>query len=160
MDGPTTLGSVGLVGNVGALSGVLLSAGTHGITAVYSGDGSYQASTSTTLAQLVTSIASTTTLLATPSSVTRRGTTQLTVTTTAPGVSVPAGTTVTVVSAGGTAGVTAGQVIGTAVTDALGVATVSYTAPNRAGTLLMRAAYPGSNGIRASTSATVLVAVR
>jgi Bacterial Ig-like domain (group 3) len=51
--GPTTLGIVALTGNSASLSTSALTRGTQNITAVYSGDANYNASTSPVLKQVV-----------------------------------------------------------------------------------------------------------
>ena len=53
-DGGTALGTVTVTGGVAALATSTLAAGTHSITAVYSGDSAYNPSTSATLTQTVT----------------------------------------------------------------------------------------------------------
>jgi hypothetical protein len=55
-DGATSLGSVGLSGGGAALMTSTLSAGSHTITAVYSGDSTYATSTSAALTQVVTGV--------------------------------------------------------------------------------------------------------
>jgi len=62
LDGPTTLGTASLSGNSAALTGIVLTAGTHSITASYSGDNNVQGSFSTVLSQSV-GMATTTTAL-------------------------------------------------------------------------------------------------
>lgn len=51
--GTTVLGKVPLTGNIASLSTSALTAGTHSVKAVYSGDGTFKGSTSTTLKQVV-----------------------------------------------------------------------------------------------------------
>ena len=96
-DGGNNLGSaVTLDGTGHASSGPLpgLSVGTHSITAVYSGDGSFNTSTSTTLPQVVNQAATTTAVVSdrNPSSYGQGVTFTATVTATAPGAGTPTGT--------------------------------------------------------------------
>lgn len=61
-DGATPIGTVNVAGGVAELITTTLSAGAHSLTASYDGDGKYDVSTSTTLAQNVTQASTTTTL--------------------------------------------------------------------------------------------------
>jgi hypothetical protein len=62
-DGSTTLGSAAVSSNAASLTTSSLAAGTHSITAVYSGTSNFTGSTSNTLSQVVTAQTATTTKL-------------------------------------------------------------------------------------------------
>jgi GH25 family lysozyme M1 (1,4-beta-N-acetylmuramidase) len=68
MDGGSTLGAQSLSGGVAVFSTAVLSVGSHSVTAVYSGDGSFAPSTSSPLIQTVTPSTYTVTLSASPNS--------------------------------------------------------------------------------------------
>ena len=94
--GATTLGTVVLTGNTASLSTSTLTAGTRTITAVYSGDGTFKASTSPVLKQVVDKYPSSTTIASSlnPSIVGQAVTFTATVTTGATGtVTFKSGTT-------------------------------------------------------------------
>jgi hypothetical protein len=57
-DGITSLGTIGLSGGIASISTSALTGGTHSITAVYSGDGNFDPSTSSPLSQVVNKAAS------------------------------------------------------------------------------------------------------
>ncbi|HEY6196178.1 MAG TPA: Ig-like domain repeat protein [Candidatus Eisenbacteria bacterium] len=65
-DGVTSLGIVALSGGSAVLNTSTLAVGTHSLTAVYAGDGSFTGSTSSAQSQSVTAAASTTSLATTP----------------------------------------------------------------------------------------------
>jgi hypothetical protein len=65
-DGGTSLGSQPLSGGTASLTTASLTAGSHPITATYSGDGNYSGSTSGTLTQTVNSVNANFTISATP----------------------------------------------------------------------------------------------
>ncbi len=64
-DGTTTLGTVNLSGNIASLSGITLAAGSHAITATYSGDNNFLGSTSAPLTEIVNPATTATTLIST-----------------------------------------------------------------------------------------------
>ncbi|HXB75695.1 MAG TPA: Ig-like domain repeat protein [Candidatus Acidoferrales bacterium] len=66
LDGSTLLGTVALSGGAAGLSTATLAAGSHSITAVYSGDANYAAATSGAWTQTVAKAASTVSLTASP----------------------------------------------------------------------------------------------
>ena len=63
-DGISALGTCNIVGNIAALSGIVLTTGQHTITAIYSGDTNFLGSTSASLTQNVNPAMSTTSLVA------------------------------------------------------------------------------------------------
>jgi hypothetical protein len=149
MDGATTLGTVALSGTTAAFSTSSLAAGNHTITATYSGDATFSASTSPALAQAVNQAASTNTALT--SSVNPSN------------VGQPVTFTATVSSSAGTP---TGSVsfkdgptlIGTA-TLAAGVAAFT-TSSLTLGTHTITATYVGTTGFAASTSASLTQTVQ
>jgi hypothetical protein len=84
MDGATVLGSVGLAGGTATLTTNALSAGTHAVTAIYSGDGNNLPNSSAPLAQLVQPAPTTTTLISSPNPSTPGATVTLTATVVGP----------------------------------------------------------------------------
>lgn len=113
-DGLTNLGQQALLNGVATLTTSQLGGGNHAITAVYSGDASFQTSTSPVFTQVVNSASTTSALSAAPTSVVagQPVTLTATVTTVAPGSGTPVGSVTffdggtpigTVALAGGTA---------------------------------------------------------
>jgi hypothetical protein len=94
MDGATLLGTSPLGGGVATFSTASLAVGTHSITAVYSGDSSFAASTSAPLTQTVNQAATTTTVTSgtNPSVFGQPVTLTATVAAVAPGAGTPTGT--------------------------------------------------------------------
>ncbi|HEX7925754.1 MAG TPA: Ig-like domain repeat protein, partial [Bradyrhizobium sp.] len=140
-DGAANLGAaVTLAGGVAAFTTSSLAAGSHSITAVYSGDGNNTASTSAALVQTVNQAASTTTVTSSlnPS---------------APGQSVTFTATVTGASPTGTVQFKDGAAnLGAAVTLAGGVATLT-TSSLATGSHSITVVYSGDGNNTASTSA-------
>src|SRR5205823_262024 len=93
-DGLTTIGTGTLAGGSATFSTATLSVGGHSITAEYSNDGNFNASTSALLTQTVNKADTTTTLSssANPSVYGQSVTFTATVTATAPGAGTPTGT--------------------------------------------------------------------
>ncbi|MDE1162517.1 MAG: glycosyl hydrolase family 28 protein [Acidobacteriaceae bacterium] len=137
-EGGATVGTITLSNGSGTTSVTLNGVSTHTITAAYSGDANYSAA-STSASVTVTTIA-TTTVLALSKSATYVGASMSLTATVTPAVS---GATVTFATASGT--------LGTAVTNASGVATLAATAP-AAGTYAVTATMAATGSYAASTS--------
>jgi hypothetical protein len=141
-NGPTLTGTVDGSG-VASVTTSALSAGSHSVTAAYSGDASFTASTGTTT-QTVNPAATVLALASTPNPSVYGQTATFTasVTAVAPGAGVPSGTvTFTIAN---------GPVL-TGTLDASGVATVTTSALS-AGSHAITAAYSGSDNFSASTA--------
>jgi len=144
VDGATVLGTSAVNGGAATFTTSSLSVATHPISAVYSGDSSYGASTSTALSQDVGK-ASTATALASsssPSLVNTSVTFTATVTATAPGAGIPSGTVT--FKEGSTT-------LGTGTLDDAGVATFA-TSTLALGAHTITAEYGGDGSFVASTS--------
>src|SRR5450631_3342946 len=137
--GGTALGTVSLTGNTASLSTSALTAGTRSITAVYSGDGTFKASTSPALKQVVDKYPSSTTIASSlnPSMVGQAVTFTATVTTNG----IPTGTVT--FKSGGTA---LGTVSLTGNTASLSTSALT------AGTRSITAVYSGDGTFKGSTS--------
>ena len=144
-DGVTTLGTGTVSAGAASYMAVSLAGGTHSISAVYSGDSNFVASTSAAITVVVTQASTTTSLIATPTSVTFGGSTVL---------------RATVSNASATGSVTfkdGGTTVGSAVISG-GVA--SYTAASLLGGLHnITAVYSGDTNFATSTSAISVVTV-
>jgi len=137
-DGATLLGAPTLSGGTATLSTASLSAGTHSITATYSGDGNYATSSSTALSQVVNPPNTTTTLTssANPSKPNQRVTFTAMVS--------PSGATGTVTFLDGSTSLGTGTLSG-------GIASLS-TSSLSLGTHFIRAQYSGDSSYAGSTS--------
>jgi hypothetical protein len=148
LDGATVLGTSPVAGGVATLSLSTLSADTHAITAVYSGDGTYLTSTSAVLTQVVNKVVTNVTVVLSQNPA-------------AFGRSIPLSATVTPGSATGTVQFLDGStVLGTAPVTA-GTATISIaTLP--VGPHAITAVYSGDavNAGSTSTAATETINVR
>jgi hypothetical protein len=150
LDGTTTLGTVALSGGTATYTTPALAVGGHSITAQYSGDGNFTASTSSAKTQTVNADTTATSVMssANPSVVNQSVTFTATVTANAPGSGVPGGT-VTFKDGSKTLGAStlnaAGQATFTISTLALGSHSIT-------------AVYGGSTSYKTSTS-TVLTQV-
>jgi hypothetical protein len=151
-NGSTTLGT-GTLNSSGmaTLATTALPIGSNTITAAYSGDSSFAASTSAGTAITVTPAATTTTLTASPTSILAGGSVALTATVTA--------TAGTGTAAGNVTFLNGGTTLGTAALSGTGVATLSTTSLP-VGTLSITAAYAGNASFAPSTSAAVPVTVQ
>jgi hypothetical protein len=144
-DGSNTLGSRTLDSSGEATYTITsLSAGTHSITAVYSGDSNYNGSTSPALSQKVNKANTSTTVISSlnPSVRGQSMTFTATVTATTPGSGTPTGT-VTFKDGQTT--------LGTRTLNGLGVATYTTTSLSR-GTHSITAIYGGNSNYNGSTS--------
>jgi hypothetical protein len=144
-DGTTTLGTVTLNSGVATFTTAALAVGTHSITAVYSGDATFTASTSASLPQTVNQDASVSVLVSSvnPSVSGEKVTFFVIVQAAAPGAGTPTGT-VTFLNGSST--------LGTATLNASGVAaftTTTLTVGNHSITV----SYGGDANFTASTSA-------
>ena len=148
-DGTTSLGSATLVSGKGTLAPVIFGGGSHSLTAVYSGDNTYLASTSTVTTLVVSTAASATAVTATPTTVSQNTTTVLKATVT--GVSGAATPSGTVAFTDGTTSLGNASVIS-------GVATLTATMVNAGAPRTVTAAYGGDTNYAAS-SGTVAVTV-
>src|SRR5207249_2682502 len=139
-EGMTPLGTATLNANGVATFATTtpLSAGTHSIMAVYSGDSNFAASTSTAITQTVNQAATTTTLTssANPALFSQPLTLTATVTAVAPGMGVPTGTVDFVIRSGG---------IGSAMLDSNGRAALQIPAAGSTVTGPITATYRGSS---------------
>jgi autotransporter-associated beta strand protein len=158
-DGTTSLGSITLTSaaTTGPSTAILrtssLGLGTHSITATYSGDANYSASTSTAVSQVVSQAGTTTTLATSPNP----STVGQAVTLTASVVSL---STTAGVSPTGTVQFFNGSTsLGTAPVNGSGVATLTTTALPL-GTLSITATYSGDANFTASTAAAASQTVR
>jgi hypothetical protein len=144
MDGATTLGTGTLSGGTASFTTSSLAAGSHSITAVYGGNPSFNASTSSALGQTVNMDATTTTLTssANPAALGSSVTFTATVSANAPGSGTPTGT-VTFFD-GGTP-------MGTSAVNASGQAAFS-TSSLRIGNHSITATYNGDGNFTTSTS--------
>jgi hypothetical protein len=145
LDGNTILGTSAVSGGTATFTTAALAAGSHSITAEYSGDGNFKASTSAALTQSVLSADTATTLTssANPSAFGQTVTFTATVTTIAPGVGTPIGTvTFTIDGTTQTVSLTNGQ------------ASFS-TAALGAGSHNVTAAFDGATSFNVSTPATL-----
>jgi hypothetical protein len=150
LSGTTTLGSSALnAGGVATLSMATLTVGTDGITATYSGDANFSASTSPVLNQVVQKANTTTVLSSAPISANLNQSVTFTATVTPGTAGSPTGT---VSFMDGTAQ------LGTSTLNASGVATFSTSALT-AGTHNISAAYSGDGNFNVSTSTVVSVVV-
>jgi hypothetical protein len=147
-DGTTSLGTVPLYGSGQATISIgSLSVGTHSITASYTGDGNFTASTSTALTQTVNQAATKTTLVssANPSNP-GQVTFTATVAAVTPGIGTPTGTVT--FSINGTA-----QTPVATLTVVNGVDEATFTTTLSAGTYTITAVYTGDVDFTTSTSA-------
>ena len=146
-DGSTSLGAASLNNGTALLSTSALAAGTHSITAAYSGDPNDNASTSSALTQIVNNLIGTTTsLTSSPNPSLRRQNVTFTANVVpALGTSMPTGN-VTFLD-GSTA-------IGSAALNGNGVATLNYSGLS-VGTHSITAKYSGDPNYAGSTSASV-----
>jgi len=141
--------SVGVDGRASLLFPGLLNAGAYQVTAIYSGDGNYQSSSSLTLNFTVAKAASTLVLTSTPPAV---------------GQAVTVTATLTLAGAGGTADGTVsmgdgGVSICTGVALQTGIATCT-TPPLQTGTNTINASYSGDVNTAASTATLALTATK
>jgi len=144
LDGATAIGTATLSGGTGLLSTTALAAGSHSITAVYSGDSSYLGATSAAVVQAVMA-ATSTTVSASSGTISYGQNVQLTATVT------PASATGTVQFLdGGTALVTLPLVGGAAVVTATNLAVGAHA---------ITAVYSGDANDTGSTSAVTMVTV-
>lgn len=144
-DGMTVLGTGTVANGVATFNATSLAAGSHLITATYSGDGSYATSTSPAVTVVVNTLATTTTLAANPTATNYGASTTLTA-------------TVSNNNATGTVTFRDGSnAIGTA-TVANGLATFS-TSTLTVGSHAITASYGGDNNYGASASTAVTVTV-
>ncbi|AXC09436.1 Multicopper oxidase [Acidisarcina polymorpha] len=151
-NGATTLGTGTLnSAGVATLTTTALPIGGNSITAVYSGDSSFAASTATAVAITITAAATTTTLTASPTSVQFGANVTLTATVTA-----PAGTGTL---AGSVTFLNGSTTLATVPLNAAGVATFSTTALPP-GSASITATYAGNSAFASSTSAPVTVPVQ
>lgn len=144
-DGATTLGTVTLgAAGTATLTSSTLTATSHSITAVYSGDTNFATSTSAALVQVVNKSATTTTLISSsnPSLLGAKVTFTVTVAPVAPGAGAPTGTIVWKRD---------GALLGNATVDAAGIATFeTSTLPE--GTSSITAEYSGDGSFEPSAS--------
>ncbi|HZS46115.1 MAG TPA: Ig-like domain repeat protein [Blastocatellia bacterium] len=149
-DGATPIGTGTLDGSgVATLTISTLSVGTHSITASYSGDGNFLASTSPAVSQVVNKANTTTanvTSTANPSVFGQAVTLSTTVTAVAPGAGTPTGTVTFLDGA---------TPIGTGTLNGAGQASITLNTL-AVGTHLIKATYGGSGNFNGSTSATAL----
>ena len=144
IDGTTTLGTGTISDSTATFSTSALTAGSHSITAVYSGDGNYQGSTSSVLTQTVNQAASTTTLASSANPSTYAGSVTFTAT-------VTNGTTGTVTFKDGSTTLGTGTISGT---------TATYTTSTlTGGAHSITAIYGGDGNYLGSTSSAVSQAV-
>lgn len=142
LDGATSIGTASLANNSAQISLNNLTAGTHSITAKYSGDGNVTASNSSTLTETITQAATTTTVTSSLSPSVYGQSVTFTAT-----IQPPAGTTAT------------GSVTFMDGTNSLGSATISsnsaqFIVPTLAvGTQSITAVYGGNANLSGSTSA-------
>ncbi|MFT9849461.1 BMQ_0737 family morphogenetic spore coat protein [Aneurinibacillus sp. REN35] len=147
-EGATVLGTASLDGGgTAALTTNGLSAGTHQITAIYSGDANFQGSASAPVSQIVNQASTTTTLTSSPnpSAYGQPVTFTATVVSVPPGLGTPTGTVTF------TEGAT---VLGTASLDGDGTAALTTNGLS-AGTHQITAIYSGDANFQGSTSAPV-----
>jgi hypothetical protein len=144
-DGATTLGTATVSNGVATYTAAGLPGGSHSITAVYSGDTNYAASTSTAVTVTVNTAATTTTVAANPNPLTYGSATTLTATV--------SGTTAT-----GTVTFKDGATTLGSGTVANGVTTFNGTLL-AGGTHSITAVYSGDNNYTGSTSAAITVTV-
>jgi hypothetical protein len=92
-DGATTIGTAAVAGGTASISTASLAVGSHGITAVYGGDGNFQGATTGAITQVVNQAASTIALVsaANPAAFGQSVTFTATVSVTSPGSAVPTG---------------------------------------------------------------------
>ncbi len=150
--GSTTLGT-GTLNSSGmaTLATTALPIGSNTVTAAYSGDSSFAASTSAGTAITVTPAATTTTLTASPTSILAGSSVAFTATVTA--------TAGTGTAAGNVTFLNGSTTLGTAALSGSGVATLSTTSLP-VGTLSITSAYAGNASFAPSTSAAVPVTVQ
>jgi Big-like domain-containing protein len=136
-----------------------LSVGSHTITSTYSGDASFKPAVSPIFTQTVGAGTGSTTLTVSPNPVLRKA--AVTYTATVNPTNLSAGGTVTFSSAfTDNKGVVTTTVIGTAVVNASGVATLTAPAPNQRATFSITAAYGGNANVGPSTSGAVSLVVQ
>jgi len=145
-DGTTTLGTGTISGGVATYNATALPAGSHSITAVYSGDVNYATSTSAATTVTVNQLATTTGLTATPTAINYGSATLLSATVSNSSVT----GTITFKDGANT--------IGSPVTVSNGTASLSVTTLT-VGTHSITAVYSGDNNYSTSTSASVSVVV-
>ncbi|MFN8040949.1 MAG: Ig-like domain-containing protein [Acidimicrobiales bacterium] len=150
VDGATTIGSAPLDGTGTATITTSPAAGTHGLAAVYAGDGTVGPGSSTTLAQVVAPAATTTAVVAAPTTAVTGQSVTLTATVavSAPGSGTPTGV-VTFTDGAST--------LGSATLDAGGVASLP-TSSLAVGSHTVTATY-GGDPDRATSSSTATVGV-
>lgn len=139
MDGATSLGNTALSGTTAALSLSTLTAGSHNITGVYSGDGTHSTATSPILAQVVNKVTTTVTVATTGSSTY--------------GDSVTITATVTAGATGTVTFTSGGATLGSATANGSGIASITTTALPAGGDTIT-ANYPGDNNYTAGSGST------
>jgi len=148
--------AVAVAGGSAVLPGILLQAGTHTITASYSGDGNYLSSSSNSTSINVTALSSSTGIQISPTSITSTGTVTISsLVSPAAGLSsvpVPTGYVSLFLNNGyvGTLGLIAGSASGTL---------SGSTKPLAVGTLSFYTVYSGDNVYNGSTSSTAILVV-
>jgi polygalacturonase len=147
-DGTTLLGTAPVASNAASLTGVTLAGGMHSLTAVYSGDSVFPASTSTASMFTVTTAATTTGLSAAPATVVAFSALNLTATVT--GVSGQVTPSGTVTFSVGATVLGTGQLAG-------GVATLA-TSLSTTGSQTITAAYGGDTNYGVSSGTAPVVA--
>jgi alpha-tubulin suppressor-like RCC1 family protein len=148
-DGVIALGTALLSSGEATLSTSGLTVGSHSVTAVYSGSGSFAASTSSDLTQTVNLIPTTTVLASTPSGTAKLGQSVALTATVSSGSGTPGGSVT--FNDGATA-------LGTATLDGTGVATLSVSSL-ALGPHTLTATYTASGNYDASTSAGLSLAI-
>ena len=139
-DGAATLGSAALISGTASFAATFSAAGAHSLTATYGGDANNQVATSASFSQVVTAVATTMTLIASPNPATLNQPTLLTA-------------TVSGSSPSGTITFSDGAVnLGTGTLNAGGVATLTASFAV-AGAHSIGAAYGGDSGNAAATQA-------
>jgi hypothetical protein len=146
-DGTTSLGNVALSSGAATLTGVSLTGGGHSLTAAYSGDSTFPASTSAASTFTVTTAPTATSLSASPATVTANSALNLSATVT--GVSGAAAPTGIVTFSQGSTVLGTGQLTGNLATLATSLATL--------GSQQITAAYGGDTNYATSSGATTEV---
>jgi len=140
-DGTNLLGTITIASNAASLPGVVLNGGTHSLTAAYSGDTTFPASTSTVTTQAVTLGPSSTSLSISPSSTPALA--QVALTATVSGAALGAVPTGIVIFSDGATVLGTGVLTGNTATLAVGLPT--------AGTRTITASYSGDTNYAVST---------
>jgi hypothetical protein len=148
-DGSTILGTSTLSSGTATFSTSALVAGSHSITAIYSGDGTFTGSTSTPLTQVVNPDATSTSVISSPnpSSFGQAVTITAIVTAVAPGSGVPTGTVTFLIDK---------TVLATVTLDSTGQATFS-TSTLAVGSTTLTASYSGDSNFLTSSGTTTQV---